>query len=204
MDAKQESAELVQELEKLERERVEIEERKNKKLKEGEALVLNFLAALHLLDPGDLVLKDLQRSILETKKNIIEDQRNWSQAYNLVIRKLSALTGPAIAEGVRLLQHELTHAPKVIKETLGRDSGGFSMSSKVTIRSNEKGIVELQNRVHEAESTLLQMRTRSIEEIEDFIAETLRDLKKIDLSKVETYRVDEFENASREWRTKPI
>jgi hypothetical protein len=194
--------ELVAEIQKLEGTKDEIQNRKISKVKDSRELVLSYLCARHLLDSNDPFFLHLQGEIEKVKKSGNEEADVWEATYKEKSKLLRNLTEPVIKKGVELFRHELSHA-KVVREVLSKNSGKPFGKPTVTLSTNERAVFSFQVKINNGIETLRGMTLRPIEEIEAFVAATLKELRAIDLSVNDVAVVDEFLYESQSFATKP-
>ncbi len=198
------SQELLGRIEELEMELKDIENVENHACADPDLhqMVLTSFVYGRILDPNDHRLTEIQEAIEKARSRILAPRKANHAERGRVAKELSALTGPAIAKGIEVLGHQESHL-KLQKEVLSRDGGGFTMKPGITLFTNQKSVAKVQKIIRLAIEKLPSMTNSSIEEIEAFVSSTLEEIREIDVQRMETIRMDEFDYQAQEFRMAP-
>jgi hypothetical protein len=197
-----ESERIFQELETLEATRDGIEKRWSLMNNSSELRTLvedlNFREKTGPQEEIERLRRELEVKLMERDREKDTDLVKWKG----LKKELNLLVRPAIEKGVERLGMEFRPL-KLEKKITSRTSGGFNMTSRVTLETNEDGVARAQKIIREAIETLRTMVDKPISQIELFVQEKLKEIQAVDLS-VQKKEVDELKNERKDFITSPV
>jgi len=191
---------LFNQLEKLAREREALVAERRKALEDPvlQQLFVSAGLAAAILEPGDHLLRDFQEK-LKVKKNDFEQKEHLLSVQQTVAgRELQELTGPVIRKILEDLDSRRPRS-KIRRNVIERKPGGFSMTSKLVVESNETGIAQVQKLIQDAIVVIGGMRLRPLREIGEKAEGILKQIAELDPDKISTNQISEMDYARREF-----